>query len=239
MFKKSEILKKRKEFKLSQTELAKRMGISRPTLNKIEIGERELKENESREIKKIFHGFALNKSIEKNNVRINIPEKNIEKFKQVMLYVLEKVGAKPNVGMTVLYKLFYFIDFDYYEKYEEQLMGLTYFKNTHGPTPREFKMVIDQMKLDGELEQVKSPYFKFEQIKFLPHKEADLSLLNGQELEMINDVLDRYADKGAKELSDMTHRDMPWKASENGEDIDYEFAFYRPDEFSVRDYDEL
>jgi len=31
--------------------------------------------------------------------------------------------------MTVLYKILYFIDFDYYEKYEEQLMGALYIKN--------------------------------------------------------------------------------------------------------------
>ena len=95
------------------------------------------------------------------------------------------------------------------------------------------------MKLKKEIEEVKSTYFKFEQKKFLPCKEADLSLLNGRELEMIDDVLARYADKSAKELSDMTHRDGPWKSSKYGEDINYELAFYRPDEFSVRDYEEL
>lgn len=239
MFKKQEILDKRKEMAISQTELAQRIGISRPTLSKIEKGERKLSSKEAEKIKRVFQEFNIENSGGNSEERINIPEKNIAKFKQVLLYVLEKVGAKPNVGLTVLYKLFYFIDFDYYEKYEKQLMGLTYFKNTHGPTPREFKTVVDEMKIKKEIEQVKSTYFKFEQKKFLPLKKADLSLLNGNELEVIDDVLARYADKSAKELSDMTHRDMPWKASNKGENIDYELAFYRPDEFSVRDYEEL
>jgi len=239
MFKKGEITKKRKEIKISQNELAARMCISRPTLNKIEKGERTVTESEQRMLQEIFQALSDDHSADNDYERVNIPQKNIEKFKQVMLYVLEKVGAKPNVGMTVLYKLFYFIDFDYYEKYEQQLMGLTYVKNTHGPTPREFKVVVDEMKSKKEIEEVKSTYFKFEQKKFLPCKEADLSLLNGRELEMIDDVLARYADKSAKELSDMTHRDGPWKSSKYGEDINYELAFYRPDEFSVRDYEEL
>ena len=51
----------------------------------------------------------------KEELRIDIPVENIEKFKQVFLYILKKVGAKPNVGQTVLYKLLYFIDFDYYD----------------------------------------------------------------------------------------------------------------------------
>ena len=56
---------------------------------------------------------------------------------------------------------------------------------------------------------------------------------------MVDDVLRRYADKSATQLSEMTHRDTPWKVTEDGQNIDYEFAFYRPDEFSVRDYGEL
>lgn len=228
----------RKETGLSQVELARRLGMSRPTLIKIEKGERLLTQDEATIAEGIFATLNLDAE-QQEDFRINIPQQNIEKFKQVLLYVLQEVGAKPNVGMTVLYKLLYFIDFDYYEKYEEQLMGLTYFKNTHGPTPREFKKVIDEMSERGEIEQVKSTYFKLEQKKFLPRVQPDLSLLSARELDMIDDVLDRYSDKSATQLSDMTHRDMPWKASKEGENIDYELAFYRPDEFSVREYDAL
>ena len=226
---------KRKKLGLSQEELANLLGISRPTLVKIEKGQRLLRGPEKEKLENIFKSFDFDQS----QMRINIPEKNIKKFKQVFLYVLEKVGAKVNVGQTVLYKLLYFIDFDYYEKYEIQLMGLTYFKNTHGPTPREFKKVIEEMKKAKELIEVKSKLFAYDQKKFLPKIRPDLSILSGRELEMIDDVLDRYADKSARQLSEMTHRDMPWKATEEGENLDYELAFYRPDEFSVREYDKL
>lgn len=234
----TQLKKKRKQLGLSQAELADILGISRPTLIKVEKGERKLTANEKRKFDEMSASFELDKKAQAN-MRISIPQENAEKFKQVLLYILEKVGAKPNVGMTVLYKLLYFIDFDYYEKYEEQLMGLTYFKNDHGPTPRQFKKVVDEMKESGEVVEVKSKFFTREQKKFLPRSEADLTKMSGQELEMIDDVLDRYSDRTASQLSDMTHRDMPWKATERGEDIDYELVFYRPSEFSVRDYDEL
>lgn len=231
--------KKRKEISLSQEELAGRLGMSRPTLIKVEKGERKLTKEESQRVEEIFSALSLDADEQTGNMRINIPQQNIEKFKQVLLYVLQKVGAKPNVGMTVLYKLLYFIDFDYYEKFEEQLMGLTYLKNTHGPTPREFKKVVDNMKEKAELVEVKSKYFAHEQKKFLPHTYPNLLLLSAQELELIDDVLDRYADKSATQLSDMTHRDTPWKVTKNGQDIDYELAFYRSAEFSVREYEPL
>ena len=42
-------------------------------------------------------------------MRVSVPIRNIPKFKEVFLYILNKVGAKPNVGKTVLFKLLYFI----------------------------------------------------------------------------------------------------------------------------------
>ncbi|MFW5853264.1 MAG: type II toxin-antitoxin system antitoxin SocA domain-containing protein [Patescibacteria group bacterium] len=234
----TQIQKKRKKLGLSQVELAGVLGISRPTLIKVEKGERKLTTKEKERFDKIARSFELDKK-KQSDMRVSIPQENVKKFKQVLLYVLEKVGAKPNVGMTVLYKLLYFIDFDYYEKYEKQLMGLTYIKNDHGPTPRQFKKVVDEMRASGDVVEVKSKFFTREQKKFLPRSEANFAELSGEELEMINDVLDRYSDRTATQLSEMTHRDMPWKATEYGENIDYELAFYRPNEFSVRDYSKL
>ena len=152
------------------------------------------------------------------------------------MYILEKVGNRPNVGMTVLYKLLYFIDFDYYEKYEEQLMGLTYIKNHHGPTPKEFIKVVEQMKMAGELEEVKSKYFTYEQKKYIPVIHPDLSQISGQELELIDDVLNRLAAKSATELSEYSHKDTPWLVSGDREDISYESVFYRDTDHSVREY---
>lgn len=223
---------------MSQEELARRLNMSRPTLISLEKGERPLKIEEENKIREIFGIVEAHESKRDESVRIEIPQKKLDKFKQVFLYVLERVGGKPNVGLTVLYKLLYFIDFDYYEKYEEQLMGLTYIKNHHGPTPKEFIKVIEEMKSKGELEEVKSQYFTFEQRKYLPRINADLSQLNGRELEMIEAVLARLSDKSATELSDYSHADVPWASHEDGEEINYESVFYRNDPYSVRKYED-
>lgn len=223
------MISQRKTLGLSQTDIAKLLNVSRPIIAKIEKGEKTLTSEQKSKLEKYFNSMAETQQ----DFRVNVPHKNIEKFKQVFLYVLEKVGAKPNVGLTVIYKLLYFIDFDYYERFEEQLMGLTYFKNDFGPTPKEFKAVVDEMIAAGEVEKVKSTYFKYEQEKFLPIQSPNLCLLNGAELEMVDSVLERYGDKTATQLSDISHRDTPWRATKDNQDIDYELAFYRPDEFSV------
>jgi transcriptional regulator with XRE-family HTH domain len=233
--KKLNIRQLREQFNMSQEELARRLGMSRPTLVKIETGGRNVSMQEEQRILEIFD---LVKDSEKKDpdMRIDIPKKNLDKFKQVLLYILQKVGGKPNVGMAVLYKLLYFIDFDYYEKYEEQLMGLTYIKNHYGPTPKEFIKVVEQMKQNGELEEVQSKYFTYEQKKFIPVVPSDLSKISGQELAMIDDVLNRLSDKTATELSDYSHKDTPYLAADNGEALSYESVFYRDEEHSQREY---
>jgi uncharacterized phage-associated protein len=176
---------------------------------------------------------------EKNEIRISIPQQNLEKFKQILLYLLQKVGGKPNIGMTALYKLLYFIDFDFYEKYEEQLMGLKYIKNHFGPTPIIFEKIIKEMVQNNQIEQIKSKYYQHEQTKYLinPKIVPDLSVLNGLEKEHIDWELRRLSDLNAKTLSDLSHKDVPWLSAKPNEPIEYEAVFYRTTDTSVRDYE--
>ncbi|MEA3307418.1 MAG: Panacea domain-containing protein, partial [Elusimicrobiota bacterium] len=169
-------------------------------------------------------------------LEIRIKHKNLEKFKQVFLYMLGAVGAKPNIGETVLHKLLYFIDFDYYEKFEENLMGLTYIKNHHGPTATELGKIIKDMEKKGEIEAVTSKVYKYKQKKYLPLKEAKLDALSAREIEHINDVLARLGSKNAKEIENYSHGDIPWKTTLDGKEISYESVFYRDEVYSVRNY---
>jgi len=169
------------------------------------------------------------------------PKINPAKLQSVLLYVLSKVGAKPNVGETVLYKLLYFIDFDYYEKNGRSITGLCYVKNHYGPTPaHEFALLVRTMREQGELDVVETPYFFHVQKKYLPVKHANLNNLSADEVKHIDAELERLADKSASELSDLSHKDMPWIAAELGKHIDYQLAMYRTDITSAREYsDEL
>lgn len=253
-----QLKKLREKAGMSQAQLARTLEMSRPTYIQLEKGKRELTISEAEKLASIF-GLSLEKFLagkspklpkvvlekekresksKKLDIRISVPQKNIKKFKEVLLYVLEKVGAKPNIGETALYKLLYFIDFDYYEKYEEQLMGCAYIKNHFGPTPVGFDKIVKQMEKKGEIEKVKSKYFQYEQKKYLPRRKPDLSRLSGLEVAHIDDVLNRLSDKSAKELSEYSHSDVPWIVHKLGEQISYESVFYRDNDHSQREYDD-
>lgn len=255
MIKHTFLLELRNNLGLSQAFVAEKIGVSRASYIEIEKGAKELTLSQLKKIAEIFN-TSLDELIsgkimpeikvslqeksekkEKQEIRIDVPQKNLKKFKEVLLYVLEKVGSKSNVGMTVLYKLLYFIDFDYYEKFEEQLVGATYIKNHFGPTPVEFKKIVELMEKKGELETVKSKYFQHEQTKYLPRRESDISVLSAKEIKHIDEVLSRLSDKSATELSEYSHKDVPWITAEDGRPLSYESVFYRTKDTSVREYE--
>ena len=255
LIKKIKILREENSF--SQSYIAGELKMSRPTYIKIEQGEREITIAEAKKLAAIFsislEDFLVGKKSQykitikqqKKKIskkpfilQIRLTEKNLEKFKQVLLYILGKIGSKPNIGETVLHKLLYFIDFDYYEKFEESLMGATYIKNHHGPTSVELKDIIGDMQKKGEIEVVKSQYFKYDQKKYLPIKKPNLNVLSAREIEHIDDVLARLSNKNAREIEDYSHNDIPWKVAENGKQLSYESVFYRDERYSVRNYDD-
>jgi len=239
----------------SQEKLADLLGISRVSLSQIETGDRRINAEELAKLSNIFNVASdilldLKRDIKvvleqktkpakkKSEIRINVPQKNLEKFKEVLLYILNKVGSKPNIGESVLYKILYFIDFNYYEKYEEQLIGATYIKNNYGPTPKEFIKIIEKMEAQKEIVKVEGKYFQYPQRKYLPLRTPDLSGLKANELRIIDNVLEKLSDMNAARISEYSHNDVPWLTTDDGEIIDYESVFYRTPEYSMRSYSE-
>lgn len=244
---------------MSQQRLAELLGVLRPTISQIENGERKVSVEDLIKLSEIFDlslGELLElhkepevilrrgkkKEVSEKSVprlRISVPQKNLKKFREVLLYILNKVGSKPHIGETVIYKLLYFIDFNYYEKYEEQLIGATYIKNRYGPTPVEFKKIVERMMKDKELMRVDRNYFKYPQTKYLPLREPDLSMLTANEMRVIDDVLNKLSDMNASQISNHSHNDVPWQTAEERHPIEYESVFYRTSAYSVRDDEDV
>ena len=252
--------KLRQKNNVSQEFLAKEIGVSRPTYVQIENGAHRMLVEEAQKLAQFFglslEGFLAGKEnpmpkvkletsakqakskTQKQEMRISVPQEKIAKFKEVLLYILERIGARQNIGEAVVCKLMYFIDFDYYEKYEEQLMGATYIKNHHGPTPAAFQKIIKQMEKDGDLVPVVKKYFQYDQKKYLPLKKADLSGYFAREKDLIDATIERFKDFNATKMEEYSHKDVPWISTEDLQPIDYEAVFYRTPEFSVRQYDD-
>lgn len=154
---------------------------------------------------------------------------NENKYKNVILYLTKHIGKGTIVGKKKLYKLLYFVDFDFFEKYDKPLTGDIYHKLLMGPAPSYLDAIVLDMKRDGSLEMLKqktSPGYEDSYV-YKALKKPDTSLLSSEEIEILNRVIKLYGDKNGGELEKLTHSEAPYLAVEEGEEIPLELAHYR------------
>lgn len=128
----------------------------------------------------------------------------------------------------------YFSDFDYYELYEEPLTGETYMKLERGPAPSHFDQAINELELEGKIEHKDTVFFGKTQYKYHSLEEPDSHLLSEKEITVMDNVISKCSHMTARRISSYSHKDLPYMATEDNEEIDYELVFYRDPEFSVR-----
>lgn len=239
---------------LSQEDLSTIVGISRSSIAQIELGNRKISIIELMNFS-LNLGLSIDKILAKEFIldndflekakevdkkgkeeRISVPELMVDKFKNILLYILEKCGGKANVGETVLYKLLYFSDFNYYEIYENHLTGAQYRKLPYGPVPHRINAVLNKMIEDKQLKRIKTNFHNYPQTRYIPLTKPDLTNIKASEIEVVDHVIGQLSDYYAGAISDYSHKDIPWKATEEGDVIDYELAFYRDKPYSVRNY---
>jgi transcriptional regulator with XRE-family HTH domain len=249
----------RRERELTQEELAKILGIPRTAVTQLEAGRRDLSaielqrlayalnlsidtlladSYEADAVKEPEEAYALTTARELATERISEPIFNPEKFRNILLYIFGKCSGKPNVGDTLICKLLYFCDFDYYEIYEEHLTGARYRKMAYGPVPEEMSATIKEMSAKGEIQKIKTEFFGKPQTRYLPLIKTNLRTFSAAEKEVVDSVIERMSDWTAMMITDYSHNDKPWRATEMNRYIDYELVFYRRPPYSVRIYEE-
>lgn len=161
-----------------------------------------------------------------------------EKLKSVIHYIISKCGLNHNVGRTVMYKLLYFSDFNFYEIYETPITGETYIKKPNGPISSHFLDLKDELISEGKIKEDVERVIDYPKYKYTSLIGPDVTNLSKQELEVIDDTINKLSDMSAKEISNYSHGDLPWRIAETNTELDYEYVFYRDPEYIVREYDE-
>jgi uncharacterized phage-associated protein len=116
------------------------------------------------------------------------------------------------------------------------LTGARYKKLPYGPVPQQLDSIINQMVTDKQLQRIKTEYRGFTQTRYLPLKKSDLTKLSAAEKTVIDDVVRQMSDWNANKISEYSHQDKPWRATDEGAYISYNLVFYRRPPFSVRVY---
>ena len=157
------------------------------------------------------------------------PEKRgRRKFRELVLYVARKTESDPRCGSVKLNKILFYCDFEAYRRLGVSISGEQYQKLEHGPAPRRLIPEVEKMDRAGDCAWADRDYFGFHLKKLLPLREPDLSLFTGEEIDIVNTVIENLWDLNATEVSDLSHCFLGWQVVDPGETIPYETVFVGP-----------
>ena len=150
-----------------------------------------------------------------------------DKFKMTLHYIIYKCGFRNTVGRTVLHKLLYFSDFNYYELHKESITNETYIKKSRGPVPIHFEDAIAELVDEDKVRlgkrrlpcgKIMNRYFSLEKPSIDLKKE---------ELEVINKVIKDLSHMNGKQIGEYSLADEPVKRTDSDEFVEYDLVFSR------------
>lgn len=150
---------------------------------------------------------------------------NEDRLRELILYVTQKCGSDQRFGATKLNKILFYADFYSYGKFGKAITGVAYQKLKNGPAPKRLVPIRDDMESSGDLQVYERQLFYGKrQTRFVPLRKPDVSRFSGDEIALVDEIIDYLRDKTADVVSEESHG-VPWQLVEIGELIPYEFVF--------------
>lgn len=200
----------------SQSELAIKLGMSRPSYIAMEQGKRELTLTEAEKLSDIL-GVSL------KEMESGIPA-NYEKYKQMIIACIRNAGSKKDgrITKTKLAKLVYLADFAWFYSHLESMSGMQYRKIQYGPVPDSYFRAIDELFEDGQIEITPTDDGAMLISQTRNGAKIALSEMNKNEEKLIKNISEKWKDKKTQEIVNFTHNQLPYFLCRDNELIPYE-----------------
>jgi hypothetical protein len=150
-----------------------------------------------------------------------------KKLREAVLYISQRCEGDETFGATKLNKLLFYSDFLAYLNFGKSITGQAYFRLPKGPAPKRLVPVRDKMIEDGELKIKPQEYYGFPQNCPKALRRPDLSDFGGEEITLIEKVVEMHWGKTASEISDESHGFVGWKLANEQEEIPYPVALVK------------
>lgn len=160
------------------------------------------------------------------------PKFDARKFDGLVLYAAQRADEDSDrwFGATKLNKILFYCDWVAYRRRGRPITGANYRKLPAGPVPRELLKARDALIDSGRVRLVARPVMTYVQHRLIPTSSVDpLEYFEQDELAIIDEVIDTLAPMTAAQVSELSHREIGWKAAPLGDDIPYETALLSPD----------
>lgn len=198
---------------LAQSDLASKLGISRPSYIAIEKGNRELT---MREFEKLSSILAISfEEIE------NGESPNYEKYKQMILVFLR---MDKSITKTKLAKLVYLSDFAWFYNHLQSMSGMQYRKIRYGPVPDSYFRALDELEEEGKIVIDRKNKDGKEMLiisESESNKKQKLNIISNDEAVLMKDIYKKWQNKKTAEIVNFTHNQLPYLMADDEEIVSY------------------
>jgi len=213
----------RKERGFSQSFIAKKLNISRPSYIGIEHGSRRITLEEAEKLKDLF-GISIERFA-------NAILPKYEKYKQMILaYLKSSISTDGKVPKTKLAKLLYLADFAWYYQNLNSMSGMQYLRRSYGPVPDSYFRALTELEEDGKISVDHKGDTFLVSLSGSSSKQK-LDLLNDKELKLIKKISIKWKDKNIRDIVDFTHEQLPYKICAPDETIPYELIIQQDPDY--------
>ena len=204
----------------SQEQMARSLGVSRPTYVSIETGKKELTISQAKTLASVLN-IGLDDILGTSDGTMVFSDAitSTEKYKQIMLNAL-KFGADSDGKLTKTKwaKLIYLSDFIWYYNNSAPMSAMTYRKLARGPVADIYFRLLDELEETGTIfREQKGNAILFS----LVENETPRSKLSDDELSLIERVAQAWRGKPTDDIVNFTHKQLPWQICRDGEVIPY------------------
>ncbi|MEK7067131.1 MAG: type II toxin-antitoxin system antitoxin SocA domain-containing protein [Patescibacteria group bacterium] len=211
----------RTERGFSQSFVADKLDLSRPSYVSIENGSRGLTLAEAEKLKDLF-GISIGEF-----AKATLPK--YEKYKQMILaYLQSPLSSDGKVPKTKLAKLLYLADFAWYYNKLESMSGMQYLRRTYGPVPDPYFRALAELEEEGKI----TVDYKGDAVLVgAGAKHQKLDLISEDELNLMKKISTKWKNKRTQEIVDFTHEQLPYKLCSPDEAIPYELIIQQDPDY--------
>lgn len=145
------------------------------------------------------------------------------KFHELLLYLAKGLQSQRYAGATKLNKVLFLAEAEHYRRTGRTITGERYFKRENGPAPHQLRPARQELIDTGQAKLVQvsvGPGIEDEE-RLVPLREPDTSVFEVEELRVVNEILEIFADWTGRQLTDASHREFSWKAVAMNEEIPF------------------
>jgi hypothetical protein len=151
------------------------------------------------------------------------------KLRELVLLVSTLCEGDEPFGKVKLNKLLWFADFTAYLIFGQSITGHEYQRLPAGPAPRRLLAVIPALaakarRRDPDVAVRVNDYHGREQYRPFALRPPDLSRFSAEEIKLVEEIVEEYKGKNARQMSELSHRFLGWQIMADGETIPYSTA---------------